>query len=489
MNTTAKVFVALLTLELAFYTYIRFLLHPKLCKVNYRPPPLTDPIEAIRRTCAAVLFLHARGVYTIEKYFLGWAIGSKTLSDIKKDNVLSFLSFALFGEELDTVKKDAPQHKVLQKSYEVLQEHFPNETRQIKDGFNPELSHPRMNLTEVFPIIHKPLIFYSIIKLLNLITHWIVLPYAGFKMHTFDASSITDNSSSLRNEVGNDESTASTAVATPAHTFTYWLREVPDNTESPFVILHGITHGWFCYLSSIYAMCPSRSVLLVDLPEIKMGHVPSLMPMPDPKYFAKYMRTLLNKHAMDKITLLGHSFGTFTCSWFMKQYPDYVQHLILVDPCSILLSLSDVAVNFLYRRPKTFMEYLINVFASRDIQVAKTLWRSFSWNDNILWLQNLPINCSCTIVLAEKDDILHASAIKAYSEDFVQQEVPKGVRRDLLFFPDTSHGDVLSRTSCLEEICASFKKTQDVMKLANRDDTVNPVISLSEIKVNSGSSK
>jgi pimeloyl-ACP methyl ester carboxylesterase len=289
-----------------------------------------------------------------------------------------------------------------------------------------------------------------------------------------------DNSALLHDEVSNDESVA---VATPAaaYRFTYWLREVPDSKESPFVILHGITHGWFTYLPSIYAMCPSRPCLLVDLPEIKMGHVPSLLPMPDPKAFAKYMQTLLNKHAMDRITLVGHSFGTFTCSWFIKQYPDCIQHLILVDPCSILLSLSDVAVNFLYRKPKTFMEYLISIFASRDIQVAKTLWRSFSWNDNITWLQTLPATCSCTIVLAENDDVLHAGAIKAYTEEFVQQQVPIGVRRDLVYFTGISHGDALCRKSCLQEICASLKKTQDVMRLRLANDaetstqTENPV--------------
>jgi pimeloyl-ACP methyl ester carboxylesterase len=327
-----------------------------------------------------------------------------------------------------------------------------------------------MHLTDNFPIIHKPLIFYGLIKLLNVITHWVVLPYAGFKMYTFDLASIQENAALLQAEVSD---------SVPSHT--YWLREVPGSKESPFVILHGISHGWFSYLSSIRAMCSSRSVLLVDLHDIKMGSIPSfaLAPMPTPKGYVNFLQCILSKHAIEKITLVGHSFGSFTCSWFLKELKTHsnpslcVEHLILVDPVSILLSLSDVAVNFLYRSPKTFMERLIYIFASRDVQVAKCLWRNFSWYDNVLFLEDLPAHCSCTIIVAGKDDILHASAVKAYSDDFAKQDVPKGVRRDVIWFPDMCHGEALYRKDCLEEICASLKKTQEVIKLAN--DTENPV--------------
>lgn len=59
--------------------------------------------------------------------------------------------------------------------------------------------------------------------------------------------------------------------------------------------------------------------------------------------------SVLEKHKLIRVSLVGHSFGSITAGWFVKRYPSAVSHLTLIDPVSLLLALPDVAHKFLYR--------------------------------------------------------------------------------------------------------------------------------------------
>ena len=87
---------------------------------------------------------------------------------------------------------------------------------------------------------------------------------------------------------------------------------------------------------------------------------------------------------------------------------DKIAHLVLVDPIPILISNPSVAFSFLYREPRTttapssnssscwcFPSYSassswqLRFFASRDADVARTLFRSFFWYEGGIWREEV----------------------------------------------------------------------------------------------------
>ncbi|KAF9481942.1 hypothetical protein BDN70DRAFT_991545 [Pholiota conissans] len=194
----------------------------------------------------------------------------------------------------------------------------------------------------------------------------------------------------------------------------------------------------------------------------------------------------------DRVVLITHSYGTFVAGWIVracigssldsttttittqstaaKSLCAKFAHLILVDPIPILLSNPAVAYNFLYRHPSTvplpqpghalaigYSETALTptpsteisvtekspwyssaaawqlwYFASRDADVARTLFRSFFWAEGGLWREDLiafingneskgtssanhskaPRNLA--IVLGGMDQVVPAEAVREY---------------------------------------------------------------------------
>eukprot|EP01037_Dinobryon_pediforme_P046687 gene46687-60143_t len=136
--------------------------------------------------------------------------------------------------------------------------------------------------------------------------------------------------------------------------------------------------------------------------------------MPTPNSFCADVMEILSRHGFETVSVVGHSFGSITSGWFVTRYPQAVSHLTLVDPVSLLLALPDVAHKFLYRSPKTFMEWIIYLLASQEITVSHALRRHFWWYNNVLWLEDLPANIGVVVGVSGKDDINNAAAIFEY---------------------------------------------------------------------------
>jgi len=122
------------------------------------------------------------------------------------------------------------------------------------------------------------------------------------------------------------------------------------------------------------------------------------------------------------MVFFAHSYGTFIAGWIVRNcltsssedlddgggdspLIDKIAHLVLVDPIPILISNPSVAFNFLYREPWTtttapssrwwFPSYSaasswqLWYFASRDADVARTLFRSFFWYEGGMWREEV----------------------------------------------------------------------------------------------------
>ena len=123
----------------------------------------------------------------------------------------------------------------------------------------------------------------------------------------------------------------------------------------------------------------------------------------------------------NRVVFSAHSYGTFIAGWIVRNclasssadsdveddsLIDKIAHLVLVDPIPILISNPSVAFNFLYREPWTTTAPLSTslswipsysaasswqlwYFASRDADVARTLFRSFFWSEGGMWREEV----------------------------------------------------------------------------------------------------
>ena len=129
----------------------------------------------------------------------------------------------------------------------------------------------------------------------------------------------------------------------------------------------------------------------------------------------KSLRSTDHHMGWNRVVFSAHSYGTFIAGWIVRDCVassseddppliDKIAHLVLVDPIPILISNPFVAHNFLYREPWTTTttssstwypsysaasSWQLWYFASRDADVARTLFRSFFWSEGGMWREEV----------------------------------------------------------------------------------------------------
>ena len=170
-------------LELLFYLYICFVVRPQVNKRHDgAEPKLHMPSYQMEKLISSLKIICAKEVqdddksqktddedtvYTIETFLCGWALGSKSVHDIKDGNIYSFLAWAFCSISLDDAKKDLKTMKLLNELYNQLYTAFPIAFSKIEKGHNDELQHARMCLTDVVPTLHRPLFMYCLIYIVE----------------------------------------------------------------------------------------------------------------------------------------------------------------------------------------------------------------------------------------------------------------------------------------------------------------------------------
>lgn len=104
-----------------------------------------------------------------------------------------------------------------------------------------------------------------------------------------------------------------------------------DNGEkgrTPVVFLHGFADSWRSFAGVIVALAPGHRTVAFDL----RGHGDSNRP--ESGYtIADFTQDLLlsvNALGLDKVNLVGHSFGSFIAQSFAAHYPRRVERLVLI---------------------------------------------------------------------------------------------------------------------------------------------------------------
>lgn len=376
-------FVLWLVLEAIFYFVVTHFMIPQLQKYRKPVPTEVPPIEFFMQILSVVDTLPN---YSFKNYFEGFFHGSP-LEDIHEDNLKSFLAWGMFGKSL--LDLDDTERRGASELLTRIQEKYP-EMKNIEPGFNGKVSHCAVTIEPVSHI-HRPMILYFTNMLTEVLFNQICLIPAGFSFFEVEGLS-------------------------------YWYRKGDSSICKlpPFLILHGISPGWSIYyqLIRIFSTDPHRSILLVDLDAVKVKSM--FFFMPSVQQFSTSVRAILRRHNIDKVSLVGHSFGSITTAWLVQQAPDIIYHITLLDPVSVLLFLPDAAAKLIYGVPKTWMQYFLYYFVAREITISYALRRNFVWHQNILWVENIPCNVGVVMGLAMEDEITNPPLQAVYLQNCQQ---------------------------------------------------------------------
>ncbi|KAG5644410.1 hypothetical protein DXG03_008577 [Asterophora parasitica] len=314
--------------------------------------------------------------------------------------------------------------------------------------------------------VHRPLVWYSVVCLVDTITSLNLL-YLGFKHYSATRRWFqTFPPRPLLSLISRN------ADLTPDILLPYWYRPHRSTTELPIVFLHGIGIGLHPYLPFIrdtIAQSPDIGILLVEFLPISM-HM-TTHPVPPAPLIASALNNILDSLNIPRVVVVAHSYGTFITSCVLRDsctshhtshdsiytppssstpslpiphaHPllPKLAHTLLIDPIPVLLHLPPVAHNFLYRAPREAAEWQLWYFASTDPDVARTLGRAFFWTEGVAWKEDVrgwmrvdtpagtEINGAAThtsavggssrrrhiaMVLAGKDQIVPAESVRRY---------------------------------------------------------------------------
>ena len=369
--------------------------------------------------------------YDLKKFVEKWFLNKTPLKEICIENYRSFFSwvmYATFYEKLTEEQSDNIDS--------VLQVLFTRLKIKPQKGFNNTCAHVNMTIGE-FSYTHRPLLVYILHGVKNVFQD-MSLRALGFQQRRLGSVN-------------------------------YWYRPASTvsgyETQTGNVYFHGITTGWGGYVELVRQTSDffkkNRTVILLDMECIKINSLHFRMPTAE--YYAKAVKKILDRHDVGKVNIFGHSFGTITAGWFLKAYPDYVSHVTLIDPVSLLLAHPETAFNFLYREPSTFIEWCIHLVASQEITIAYTLRRNFWWFKNILWLEDIPSNIGVHVSLAGNDEVACSRTIRNYvqicNEDRKAQ-TPDAMSIESTFRDGHSHAQILLCSKSISELTKHLELQQ-----------------------------
>ncbi|XP_076814591.1 (Lyso)-N-acylphosphatidylethanolamine lipase-like isoform X1 [Clavelina lepadiformis] len=109
-------------------------------------------------------------------------------------------------------------------------------------------------------------------------------------------------------------------------------RDVPGKT--PLVMVHGFGGGIGLWASNLDELSSRRPLYAFDLLGFGRSSRPNFKKVPEEaeEMFVESIEEFRQATNLDKIVLLGHSFGGYLASSYALKYPDRVKNLILVDP-------------------------------------------------------------------------------------------------------------------------------------------------------------
>ncbi len=108
--------------------------------------------------------------------------------------------------------------------------------------------------------------------------------------------------------------------------------------KPPLVLLHGTGGGVPCFHRIYSELVQIQDIYAIDVPGFGLTSRVDFPLESDTceDQFVRILEIWRSKMSLDKMILLGHSFGAYVCAVYAIQYYEHVSHLILLDPWGIL---------------------------------------------------------------------------------------------------------------------------------------------------------
>jgi pimeloyl-ACP methyl ester carboxylesterase len=366
--------------EIIFYAFIKYKVLPKL-----ESPPekqvawFTRPDEILRY--AFQLMTRHSPHYTFHQFVSGFCHMSD-IQQIHSTNFEKFLAFSVYQshiEDLSIAEKEVISS--LQTDASVAFD------MKWSDEIVPETRHCKFSL-EKLDYIHHPLIVHMRFhgaEWMFQITHLISRGYT-------------------KKSIG---------------TATYWIKEVPDSPLSPILLFHGICSGWISYSVLIEEIGKNRTVILYDNDSIK--HCSMNFHVQTAHELCQNLRELLKQHKIQKITVCGHSWGTFLAGWVVRLAPECIYQLILIDPVCLTIFFPESTYVILYKPSVSFYDYLMEYFVRGDLAITYSVRRQFYWYNSVLRLDEIPEGIRTRFILSDKDELVPFSIASEMIDDFIKE--------------------------------------------------------------------
>ncbi|MGI5840900.1 MAG: alpha/beta fold hydrolase [Patescibacteria group bacterium] len=95
------------------------------------------------------------------------------------------------------------------------------------------------------------------------------------------------------------------------------------------ILIHGWTNNWTGLIPVASHLLPNYRVIIVDLPGYgESGRLKNYSVMT----MASHLKGLIDGLKLRRVSLAGHSMGTFVVSKFLEMYPESIEKLILIGP-------------------------------------------------------------------------------------------------------------------------------------------------------------
>ena len=332
----------------------------------------------------------------VEDVFSRWFHGAPFHS-LCRGNFCEWLAWAFYDEVTENLSEKELEELNLLADFgeELIGYKFP-------PGYNCDVTSIRLTKDPIFSI-HRPLIYYIVIGMMQYVGDF-TLFWMGFQKQKISGQSFY-----VRNPIGNPTS----------------KNQVGQITK-PIVFIHGIGAGLVIYLSFIKRCFPISSPLyLLEWPHVSMTF--GAEEVPSEKQTIEAIRALMYQNGHSEAVFVGHSLGTAAISWLLRSeenqefeeatselsskkntamanplsplntthslrtLPSLVSSVVLIDPIVFLLSDPSVVFNFIHRTPTCSVELMMYYFVSRELYIANTLSRQFSWSHTILFEEDLPV--------------------------------------------------------------------------------------------------
>ena len=366
----------LLILELWFFCYTKLYLIPKLNSMRVEPPSVDNTLyDRFMTNWQRISQLNHYSIQEcVEQYFQ-----KMPLEEIKRDNFKDFFGHTVF---------EKPYTKLTEEELEIVEKHINHLEallgRNIEKGYNPEAKHLLSIIQHpTYRVYHRPLILYWLNNLGVMADYGVMTHYYGFERMYYNKTNLY-----------------------------YWYRPAIQNdgeNAETIVLYHGIVSSMFIYYN-IFARFPDKNVVVIDLEHIKMNSF--VFSGPSEEEFAQATYDILQHHNIERITLVGQSFGSFMVKWFLQRYQYMVNKLVLLDPVAIMLVIyPEVAYNFLASSPKEWYSYVVQYFVWTELTVAHNMHRQFWWYKNILYLEDIHLNIPVLIGMAEHDCYMNTKGL------------------------------------------------------------------------------